>query len=203
MRTTIFIIISTLILTSCGPEYKIKNGKVYYSSWNEGSGSNEMLIDSADAKTFREISNDEEIKLAKDKSYVFYEYSIITGANPNTFKRVGKYFFTDNSSIYFFGFKHSGNNTWRVDSIDISTFKINKIYPWARDCKNLIYGDLVMNVKDLNQFKAIDEYWGRTNQQVFNEGHIYDSVDMLTFEVIDENRARDKNYRYEYGEKIK
>jgi hypothetical protein len=26
---------------------------------------------------------------------------------------------------------------------------------------------------------------------------------MLTFEVIDENRARDKNYRYEYGEKIK
>jgi len=98
---------------------------------------------------------------------------------------------------------HSGSNTWRVDSIDVSTFKINKIYPWARDSKNLIYGDLVMNVKDLKHFKAIDEYWGRTNQQVFNEGHIFDSVDMLTFEVIDENRARDKNYRYEYGEKIK
>ena len=60
-----------------------------------------------------------------------------------------------------------------------------------------------MKVKNLNQFRAIDEHWGRTNLQVMNEGHIFDNVNIPTLEIIDENRAKDKNARYEYGERIK
>jgi len=44
------------ILTSCN-SHDIDKEKVYYVSWNEGSGKNKTLIQGADAETFKELEH--------------------------------------------------------------------------------------------------------------------------------------------------
>jgi uncharacterized protein YkuJ len=202
MKTQIIFSLLLIILMSCGSDYEVKNNKVYYTGWNEGVGSYERLIEKADASTFEKISNEEDLVLGKDINFVFYEDSII-GTNPISFKRVGKYFFIDDNSVYFFGFVHGNRNKWSLDSVDVNTFKIYNEYPWAKDKIHLIYGDLYIVVNEIKKFKPINEYWGKTDNQLINEGHVFDSVDMKSLEIIDDYRAKDRNYRYEYGERIK
>lgn len=190
------------ILCSCGSDYEIKDNKVYFTGWNEGVGSYERIIHQADASTFEKISNEEDILLGKDENYIFHEDSLI-GCAPKSFKRIGEYFFRDKNSVYFFGFVHSGRNKWSLDSVDVNSFRLYNIYPWARDNFHLIYGDLLIDIKNINTFKPINEYWGKTDDQVVNEGYVFDSVDLKSFKVIDENRAKDRNFRYEYGKRIR
>jgi len=203
MKTHIILVLIITFLYSCGSDYKVKNNNVYYAGWNEGVGSYERLIVKADAPTFKKIENEDDLVLGKDKNYVFYEDSLITYADPTTFKRIGQYYYTDMNSVYFFGFVHSGRSKWNLDSVDVKTLKLYNIYPWARDKNNLIYGDLIVKIDNIQKFKPINEYWGKTDKQVINEGVVFDSVHFGTFKIIDDYRAKDRNYRYEYGERIK
>ena len=203
MKTlTILSVVMIIFLTSCGADYEIKNNKVYLTGSNEGSGFYERLIEKADATTFEKISNEENILLGKDANHIFYQDSLI-GIQPKSFKRIGPYFYKDNNSVYFFGFVHSGRSTWTLDKVDQHSFRIFNLYPWARDHKYLIYGDLLIEVKHLNTFKPIDEFWGKTEFEVIHKGTVFDSVDMKTFQIIDEDRAKDRNCRYEFGKRIK
>src|ERR1700722_6394328 len=110
-KSLLFLLLS-ILWVSCGKSYIIKGNKVYLKGWNEGVGNYEILIDSADAKTFQslDLNCDCNITFGKDKNHLFIDRTIIEGIDPNSFAFIGNDIFRDKDSAYFFGFWNSIQN---------------------------------------------------------------------------------------------
>jgi hypothetical protein len=76
---------------SCSTGYENDGEAVYYQYWNEGSGSHKDKLD-ADPKTFIVLKNE---RYAKDKSHVFFDGQLITGADAQTFQLISEWFAKD------------------------------------------------------------------------------------------------------------
>ena len=96
LRYLALIMVST-ILTNCN-DHKIKENKVYYTYWNEGNGSNWVLVKDADAKTFKEIKDHP--KYSIDKRHVYYKDKILRDADPETFIAILDYYGKDKYFAY-------------------------------------------------------------------------------------------------------
>jgi DKNYY family len=203
----LFILLMTIsILTSCRRGYKIENGKVFYESWNEGNGHNVFLIDSADAKTFEQIEFDCncDFKFGKDKNHLFIDGEPMRNIDPITFRFIGNYIFRDKDSAYFFGF-YTTINDCAIKGINPDNLKLIT-YPWARADNILIHGFDTLSLDDIDEFKPIDNDWGKTKKYVINgiinQVEILKSADPETFQIINSFSGKDKQHTYEFG-KIK
>lgn len=195
-----------LILTSCRRGYKIEKGKVYYESWNEGNGHNVFLVDSADANTFKEIKLDCkcDFKFGRDGKHLFIDGELIKNIDPNTFAFLGNYLFRDKDSAYFFGF-YTTINDCSIKGVNPDRIRL-LTYPWAKADNILIHGFDTLSIDDINDFKPIDENWGKTKKHVINgiinRVEILKGADPETFQVISNFSGKDKKHNYEFG-KIK
>ncbi|MHA4811315.1 DKNYY domain-containing protein [Flavitalea flava] len=95
-RFGIFLFLSVL-LCSCKREYKVEGSNVYFIYWNEGSGDNKWLIDSAEGKTFQslDLKCDCNFTFGKDKKSLFIDGIQMKGIDPNSFTFFGNYIFKD------------------------------------------------------------------------------------------------------------
>ncbi|QNP50707.1 DKNYY domain-containing protein [Hymenobacter qilianensis] len=187
------------ILTSCRRGYKIEDDKVYYESWNEGSGQNKRIIEQADAKTFKELTFDCDcgFKFGKDKNHLFIDGELIKNIDPNTFKFIGNYIFRDKDSAYFFGF-YNNLNDCVIKGVNPSKIKLIK-YPWAKADNFLIHGGDIVSIDDINEFAPIDDDWGKTKKYIINNNQILYGADVETFKITSAFQGKDKKINYEFG----
>jgi len=194
-----FILLTLSILTSCRRGYKVEGNKVYYESWNEGSGQNKRVIEQADAKTFEKISFDCncDFEFGKDKDHFFIDGKIINGIDPNTFRFIGNYIFRDKDSAYFFGF-YNALNDCVIKGVNPDKIKLIK-YPWAKSDNLLIHGGETVELEDINDFIPIDDDWGKTRKYIVNKSQILYDADVTTFKTISTFQGKDKSFNYEFG----
>ena len=198
-RQIIIMILTMSFLTCCRQGYKIENGKVYYEYWNEGSGQGKRLIDQADARTFQKLKFDCDCSFdfGKDKNHLFIDGEPIKEIDPNTFKFIDNYLFTDKENAYFFGF-YNNLNDCAIRGINPNKIKSIK-YPWAKADNILIYGRDTVYLDDINDFIPIDENWGKTKKYIINKNRILNGANVETFKIVNSFSGKDKNYNYEFG----
>ena len=198
----LLIILSVVTATGCKRQYTIEGDRVYYESWNEGSGNSKWLLDSADAKTFTPLKFDCNCSFlfAKDKRHLFIDGTPIKKIDPNSFTFVGHYIFRDKDSAYFFGFYNDINNCV-ISGVDPNKIKLLR-YPWARADNILLHGGEKIMLDDIDDFVPIDEDWGKTRSKILNENKILPGADPATFTIINSFSGKDEHHTYELG-KIK
>ena len=191
------------MISSCSGDYTVENGKVFYNSWNEGSGNNIVELSQADAKTFTsfETECDCNMKFGKDKNHLFINGKLIENIDPKTFKYLGNYIFRDKDSAYFFGFYYDINNCV-IRGINPDDIKLLK-YPWAKSKDILIHGNDTLSLKNIEDFIIMDENWGKTNDVVINENQILPNADPNSFQIISSYSGRDKNNEFKFGKVVK
>lgn len=191
-----------LLLTACKRGYIVEEGRVYYNYWNEGSGQNKRLLEIADPATFQTLEYDCDCSFyfAKDKNRIYIDGQPIKNIDPESFRFIGNYMFSDKDSAYFFGFYNDINNC-AVKGVDPENIKLIS-YPWAKSKDILIYGYDTIRLKDISSFVPIDRNWGKTENYVINENKILLGADPNTFKVINSYSGKDKYHTYEFG-KIK
>jgi len=201
-RQILILLICLSTLAGCKRGYKVENEKVYYEYWNEGSGQNNRLVESADAKTFQILDFDCDCSFyfGKDKNHLYIDGEPIRDIDPNTFKFIGNYVFRDKDSAYFFGFYNNINNC-AIKGVNPNKLKLIS-YPWSRADNILIHGYDTLLLDDINDFVPIDEDWGKTKKYVISKNTILKNADPETFKVINSYTGKDKNYTFEFG-KIK
>jgi hypothetical protein len=189
-----FILLILIVLTSCRRGYK-----VYYEYWNEGSGQNKRLIEQADAKTFQKLNFDCDCDFVfgKDKNHLFIDGELINNIDPNTFKFVGNYIFRDKDSAYFFGF-YNNINDCVIKGVNPDKIKLIK-YPWAKADHLLIHGKDTVELDDINDFKPVDDDWGKTKKYIVNNNQILYGADVETFKITSSFEGKDKNFNYQFG----
>ena len=199
IKQLIIILLTLPILISCKHGYKVEGDKVYYESWNEGSGQSKRIIDQADAKTFQELNFDCDcdFEFGRDKNQLFINGELIKYIDPNTFKFIGNYIFRDKDSAYFFGFYNNLNNCVIKD---VNPDKIQLIkYPWSKADNILIHGGDPVKIDDIDEFHPIDNDWGKTKKHIINNNRILYGADVETFKVISTFQGKDKKFNYEFG----
>lgn len=199
LRFGLYLIL-TICLLSCKSKYTVEGNKVYFHYWNEGSGSNKFLLDSADGKTFKSlyIKCDCSFLFGKDSRHLFIDGVPISGIDPNTFAFVGNYLFRDKDSAYFFGFYNNIQNC-RIHNVNPDMIRLNQ-YPWAEAGNILIHGYDTLELNDIADFVPIDEDWGKTKKYVIYENKILKDSDPKTFKVVNSYLGKDKRHSYEFGE---
>src|SRR5579872_1693001 len=193
---------AVMLLISCKRQYTVEGNRVYFNFWDEGSGSQKRLIDSADAKTFSKLKFDCDCDFvfAKDKRHLFIDGEPIKNIDPNSFTFVGHYIFRDRDSAYFFG-SYTDINDCVISGVNPDKIKL-LIYPWATEGHILIHGNKTISLEDINEFEPIDEDWGKTKSKIINDDVILEGADVRTFKIENRYTGSDKNNTFEFG-KIK
>ncbi|MCA6376294.1 MAG: DKNYY domain-containing protein [Cytophagales bacterium] len=201
MKYKLTILTISIFLIGCFPKkkYKIDENAVYLTDLNEVGSEYTLRLEDADPKTFQIIETDCNLLFGKDRSHIFVDRTMLENADPNTFRHIGQYYFADKDSVYFFGWYNELNDC-EIIGANPKTMKVHELYPWAQDDSHVIYGHTITTTKDLNELKIIDKNWSRTTNTVFYKGKALDSVDISTFEIISEVKARDKKHTYVDGQ---
>ena len=161
-------------LNSC-KQYEIKDNRVYYDSWNEGSGNNSRLIVSAMARSFVEL---EYSAYGKDDGHVYYEGRIIRQADSKSFEAIGEFFGKDKNSG-FYGDK-------KIDTSRGESFKVLK-GNYSADNQDVFYMTEPLNVCSVPNFKIREEnngWWSQDDCSYFFEGKKVQSADPKTFQIL-------------------
>lgn len=77
--------------------YEIKEGQVYYKTWNEAYGSQSTLVKEADANTFENLK----FYFGKDENFVFYKGRKLPEAHSASFEVISDVFSKDNRASYY------------------------------------------------------------------------------------------------------
>lgn len=199
IKRIVFVLFMVYLFTSCDSTYEIKNNGVFLNSWNEGTGNSTNLVLGADPKSFKIIQNSSELLLGKDNKHVYYRSNCVKNLDPHTTKVLKNGFIVDKSHVYFFGyFKYI--EQCEIEGVHPSKLTICNQVPWAFDDVHILYGTTKVKVKNPEKFQAISEHWGKTDSEFIFMGNIIATADYTTFQIIDEESAKDKYHDYYLGE---
>ena len=137
---TLHLILTMILLVSCGEGYEETNGK-----WT-------WVIHSEAGKHIREINADNSTfeilkvkKYAKDKNYVYMEGVKIDNADPKTFAVIEENGYSkDNKNVYL------DNDI--VIFANPKTFKVME-WPYSKDDKRIYNGNLPMEIDKIEEFE--------------------------------------------------
>lgn len=196
----IAILLSLFSLQSCKLGYKIEDGKVYYYTWNEGSGSNKYLLKNADVQSFKVLKNSD---YAKDANYGYFDGNIIKGIDSKSFQSVNDYYAKDNSNAFY------------EDKIIVGAigkqFEIVKEGPYSKDGKNYFFKDVPLNVSDYNSVKILDDLTVIDKFNIYTQSDItsdssytkkFPLKDYDSFVLLKNGYSKDNKAVYFYGEII-
>jgi len=213
-----------IFLASCSYGYKLKNSQVYWTYSNESVGNAERLldgvdakslqtfgfkayakdknhayyegvvIDGADANTFRPIDNN----YAVDNKKAYISAVEIKGADGGTFSLIEGDWSKDKSEIYYLGDA--------VGVCDFPTFRVKSGLDgwWAEDAKCVYHTGKRLPIKDRDTFEIIDEFYSRDKYLVYCLGKIIEGADPETFRIIKNKAAaaEDKYSCYRLGDRV-
>lgn len=152
-RPVLFLLI--LVFSSCSPNYKVKNKKVYYTYFSIAIGGWEnKLVKGADYRSFLTLESGKYL-YGKDQKNVYFKNEVIPGADPNTFKLIEKGYAVDYKRAYYY-------NDSIVNSSSIN-FKVIDNY-YSKDYQDVYYEDKPMNVCSVDNFRLIYEDENKFNR---------------------------------------
>lgn len=180
-----------VVFASCSRGYENDGKFVYYSYWNEASGSTKVKL-KANPKTFKILAFE---TYAKDDKQVFFKGDIITNADAKTFVALSENKGKDKNSAWY------GNET--IKGAKGSTFKlINNEF--ATDGYDVFYRKNALHIAKPKQFKFLlnvdDIQWSTDGIYYYiNDGKV-PSDDFKNFKIIGSDYALSKDSKWVYFE---
>lgn len=192
MRLFFGLLVPTF-LAGCAAGYDVRQDRVDFIWWDEGSGKNVKTVKGADPATFEKISSYH----GKDQRHVYWRALPITHADPNSFKNIDLYYAVDARQAYL---------THRVlEGSDSGTFEYIGD-GWAKDKDSYFYGQVTLDVCDFETFEIVSESYSSraTDSQCYYwRGERVDIYDISTLELLGAGYARDSHYVYSDASIIK
>ena len=144
---------------------------------------------------------------SKDANYVYYRDKIIPNADPKTFQYIAGIYLKDKQHIFAYSCLNEMEGNYScinmLDRSDSATFVVlNNGY--AKDSKEVYYGEKVVKDADPSTFVVIDEpfdRFARDSSHVFFYGNLIKDADPYTFIAITESSyyAKDKSHVWMFG----
>jgi len=210
----IYFYLPTLLLTGIG-DFPIpksekrcfsdrnKSVRGYYNDGENISFDGYCLDADADLPTFVVISNNDPAGCryyAKDKNHVFY-YNEILDADPDSFTQIktpsGECSpFSKDSGVVFY------LNDQLPNFVDPQTFSVFDIEVFAKDRAHIYSGSVAINEADLATFEPLNYRYSKDKNNVYVtsrqtlETEVLVGADPISFQVIFEDEAQDKNRKY-------
>lgn len=177
------------ILTNCNG-HDIDGGKVYYVSWNEGSGRNKVLIKGADPESFKELNHE---KYGIDKNNVYYEAKKLRDADPNTFVAMLDYYGRDKR----FAYKEAS----KIKGASAKGFKVIGGGPYSKDYNDYYLDTVALHVAGYDDFEIINQksdfgYWAKDKIYYYLSGRKHPLADYDSFVNLGNGYAKDKFKAY-------
>ena len=183
---------------------KDKNGiHHFYQKGNNVVVEKVEISPEIDLKTLQPIENYSEY--SKDKNNVYYNFKKIEDADVKTFESEGYSIGKDKTGVYY--------GTHKVSGVDVNSLEVLK-NDFFKDKNNIYYKNKkIENFKPKN-FEVIDYSLVKQNEDLYyftedeNDNTKFvllesKNVDIDTFQILDEDYAKDKNNAYYKGEIFK
>lgn len=198
----IHLALIVLFITGCGHSgYEEKDGKIYHKWIHGGNWTKEYtLVEEADASTFVTIEHNLNIDLGKDKNHVFFDGTIIEGADPSTFKQVKEYYWKDKDNVFLLQF---GNQRQIIPNAEPNSFQVINNSFWSKDKNNVFYKFDKLNGVQSSRFAAIDEEWGKDGNYYYHNNLRLDSLDYNSAEIVSDYYIKDKNHVFFQNKLVK
>lgn len=127
--------------------------------------------------------------VVRDNDYVYVEGAMRYDIDVATFEHLGGNYFKDKNNAYYNGV---------VITANARTFGyIN--YDFARDKYYVYFHGSIVSGADPNTAEGLNEYYLQDVYGAFYENQKINGVEMASFEIIDKEYARDRNYVYFLG----
>jgi hypothetical protein len=156
MRTSVasILLLSVVGLSGCGEGFKVENGKVAYTQWNESSGKVTFYGDDADPKTFQTLDHDKHARAiyARDGRRVFVLVGLrpvtVAGADPASLRVLTNdgIYAKDKSHVYYWGVEIKG--------ADPESFRILQA-PFSRDSRRAFFMTAEIQVHKTDSFEVV------------------------------------------------
>ena len=183
---------------------KDKNGIYsFYQKENEVIVEKVEISPEIDLKTLQPIENYSEY--SKDKNNVYYHFQKIEGADIKTFEPEGYSIGKDKVGVYY--------ETHKVNGVDVNSFEYLK-NDFFKDKNNVYYKNKKLEIFKPKNFEVIDYSLVKQNEDLyyFTEDENNNTkfvplesknVDIDTFQILDDDYAKDKNNTYYKGKIFK
>ena len=183
---------------------KDKNGIYsFYQKENEVVVEKVEISPEIDLKTLQPIENYSEY--SKDKNNVYYHFKKIEGADIKTFEPEGYSIGKDKMGVYY--------ETRKVNGVDVNSFEVLK-NDFFKDKNNVYYKNKKLEIFKPKNFEVIDYSLVKQNEDLyyFTEDENNNTkfvplesknVDIDTFQILDDDYAKDKNNTYYKGKIFK
>lgn len=166
---------------------------VTYATLDEGTGFNTYIVANADPATFKDIGNG----YATDKTHVYYQGIVISGADSASIKVIKEWGWSKDSKYFY-----AGNR--RIQTCDADTFKF-LTNDWQTDSKCVYRLGEKLQLADPNTFTVVNFWYGKDHKHVFFDSEIIEGADAITFHLLPgpcEVCARDVNRCYREKEVV-
>lgn len=132
----------------------------------------------------------------KDRSNVFAEYEtsikLLKGSNVESFKYLGNGYAFDKNYAYHRGrYIKSCKNPTTLQIIKGGTYAC-----FAKDVDNVYYGGTKLNVKNIESWEVINDFYSRDEKSIFYMKHKLPKVDLESWEYLGYSYSKDKNNVY-------
>lgn len=177
--------ISVLTLSGC-QNHKVDGNKVYYLGWNEAVGDYRLVIEGADAPSFKELAKAD---YGADRHSVYYMNLKLPNADPHTFTFLNDNYGRDKRAVYF--------QEKVIKGADPSSFELVGDGPYGRDKTDYYFDSLALNVDNVKNFRILNSvdrfsYWAKDGHSYYILATKYPLYDYNGFEVIGNGYAKDK-----------
>ena len=183
---------------------KDKNGIYsFYPKENEIVIEKVEISPEIDLKTLQPIENYSEY--SKDKNNVYYHFQKIEDVDTGTFEPEGYSIGKDKMGVYY--------ETLKVNGVDVNSFEVLK-NDFFKDKNNVYYKNKKLEIFKPKNFEVIDYSLVKQNEDLyyFTEDENNNTkfvplesknVDIDTFQILDDDYAKDKNNTYYKGKIFK
>lgn len=187
---TMLMLTGILPLFKCSSGYKEDKGKITFNG-KEITDKNFVVLNKA---------------FAKDSTTAYYKEWPFSYADVATFEAVDEHYAKDRNKVYYCDEYREGQNYYltkrqtimEVSNAQPASFEVIG-YGYARDQARAYFEGLAFNVKDITTLKSIDLHFANDDVQAYLNLQPIAGSDGKSFELINQNYAKDKAHIYYYG----
>jgi hypothetical protein len=187
---TMLLLTGILPFVKCSSGYREKDGKIFFNG--------------------KEITNKSFIVLndvfGKDSTTAYYKNYPFSYADVATFQAVDDHYAKDKNKVYYCDEYREGQNYYLTKRQTIDEVKNAQPasftgigYGYAKDSLHAYFEGIAFKVKDISTLKSINPYFAKDDVQAYLNQKPIAGSDGKTFEITDNNYAKDTAHIYYYG----
>lgn len=146
---------------------------------------------------FESIKTVDRSKYSMDTDSVFYDSTVVPGADPQTFEVINY-----SSTNYELEFARDKNQVYHKEKIiskaHPKTFKVIST-DYTKDDQYVFYNEQVVNGADPDSFEVLNEFYGKDKDHAFLEEKMIKNSRSDSFEVLNDYYSKDDQYVYYKG----